>query len=92
MKKLGVIVHRETPYRQSEATRVALGMTLCNDSVELIVIDDEMKFTEAIKKNITLLGSMHGKAYSNNPKNGLEKLSLEEIAKKLAEYDVVIPY
>lgn len=92
MKKIGVIVHGETPYRQGEATRVALGMTLRDDSVELIVIDDEMNFTGAVKKNIALLGSMHGRAYSNNPKNGLEKLSLEEIAKKLAEYDVAIPY
>lgn len=92
MKKICVIVHGETHYRQSEAARVALGLTLCDDSVELVVIDDEINITSAVKKNVDLLGSMGGRAYSNNPKNGFEGITLEEIAKKLLEYDVVIPY
>lgn len=67
MKKIAVIVNTDDAYRQSEAVRVALGLTL---------MDDMMK----------------GKACSDNPENELETLSLEEIAGKLSEYDVVVPY
>lgn len=91
MKKIGVIVTGNT-HRQSEAVRVALGLTLMDDRVELIVLDERLPRSEAVEKNLKLLRSMKGKAYSNNPKNKLETLSLEEIASKLLEYDVVVPY
>jgi hypothetical protein len=92
MKKIGVIVNTGNSYRQSEAVRVALGLTLMDDRVELIVLDRELPRSKAVEKNLELLRSMKGKAYSNNPENKLETLSLEEIARKLLEYDVVVPY
>ena len=92
MKKIGVVVNTADEYRQGEAVRVALGLTLMDDPVELIVLDHALKRTEAVEKNLELLGMMKGKAYSNNPENGLETLSLEEISRKLLEYDVVVPY
>ncbi len=32
------------------------------------------------------------KVFSNNPDNQLEQKSIEEIARTLPEYDVIIPY
>lgn len=92
MKKIGVIVNKDDAYKQSEAVRVALGLTLMDDRVEVIVLGRRLKRSEAVEKNLKLLASMKGKAYSDNPENGLEVLSLEEIAAKLTEYDVVVPY
>lgn len=93
MKKIGVVVRDEDPYRQSESIRMSLGLTLCDDAVEVFVLDRELKRTEAVNKNIvTLVNMMGGKVYSNNKKNDFEYLSLEEMAKKLAECDVIIPY
>jgi hypothetical protein len=92
MKKIGVVINTSDEYRQGEAVRVALGLTLMDDHVELIVLDNLLKRTEAVEKNLELLGMMKGKAYSNNPDNGLETLSIEEISRKLLEYDVVVPY
>lgn len=92
MKKIGVIVNTDDTYRQSEAVRVALGLTLMDDRVELIVLGEKLKRSEAVEKNLKLLGMMKGRAYSDNSENGLETLSLEEIAGKLTEYDVVVPY
>ncbi len=92
MKRIGVIVNEDDPYRQREAVRIALGLTLMDDMVELIVLGKKLKRTEAVEKNLKFLGMMKGKAYSDNPANKLETLSLEEIARKLTEYDVVVPY
>jgi hypothetical protein len=92
MKRIGVIVNKDDTYRQSEAVRVALGLTLMDDGVELIVLGKKLTRSEAVEKNLKLLGMMKGKAYSDNSENGLETLSLEEIAGKLTEYDVVVPY
>lgn len=92
MRKIGVIVHTTDEYRQGEAVRVALGLTLMDDHVELIVLDNLLKRTEAVNKNIELLGMMKGKAYSNNPENNLETIPIEEISRKLLEYGVVVPY
>jgi hypothetical protein len=92
MKKIGVIVNTANTYRQSEVVRVALGLTLMDDRVELIVLGRKLTRSKAVKKNLKLLGMMKGKAYSDNSENELEPLSLEEIAKKLTEYDVVMPY
>lgn len=93
MKRIGIVTRGEDPYRQSESIRMALGMTLCDDAVEVFVLDAELKRSDAVNKNLeTLTEMVGGKIYSNNRKNGFEYLSTEEIAKKLAECDVIIPY
>jgi hypothetical protein len=92
MKKICVVVNTSDEYRQGEAVRVALGLTLMDDYVELIVLDRRLRRDEAVEKNLELLKMMKGKAYSNNPENGLETLSMADIARKLIEYDVVVPY
>lgn len=92
MRNIGVVLTADDEYRQGETVRVALGLTLMDDHVELIVLDRKLKRTEAVDKNLELIEMMKGKTYSNNPENELETISIEDIAKKLLEYDVVVPY
>ncbi len=90
--RIAVIIDDEDAHRQSEALRVALGLTLCDDIVDVFVVDKYLKRDETVNKNLMLLAGTSGAIYSNNEKNGFQKLSTEEIGRKLAEYDVVVPY
>ncbi len=90
--KIAVIVYEDDAHRQSEALRVALGLTLCDDTVDVFVLDKELKRSEATDKNLTMLAGTGGSIYTNNEKNDFQRLNIEEIGRKLVEYDVVVPY
>ncbi len=87
-KKIAVVVRD----RQDEALRMAVGLTLADDQVNVFVIDRKLASNEANDLNVETLGDMDAKLFSNNPDNKFEQKSTEEIAKALAEYDVIIPY
>jgi hypothetical protein len=88
-KKIAVIVRD----RQAEALRVAGGLTLADDTIEVFVLDTKLDKNNAeIATPLELLAELELKMYSNNPENGYTVISLEEMAKKLLEYDVVVPY
>jgi hypothetical protein len=90
--KIAVIVNEEDAHRQSEALRVALGLTLCDDIVDLFIVDKELKRNEYVEKNLAMLRSTGGEIYSNKDGNGFKRLSIREIARKIVEYDLVVPY
>lgn len=87
-KKIAVVIRD----RKHEALRMAVGLTLADDQVNLFVMDDVLPSDEAIDLNVETLKDMGGNIYTNNPANPFEQKSSEEIAKMLAEHDVVIPY
>jgi hypothetical protein len=88
-KKIAVIVRD----RQSEALRVAGGLTLADDTIEVFVLDNKLDKNNAeIATPLELVTELDLKMYSNNPENGYVTITLEEMAKKLLEYDVVVPY
>jgi hypothetical protein len=88
-KKIAVIVRD----RQGEALRVAGGLTLADDTIEVFVLDRKLdKNDPEIAKPLELVSDLELKMYSNNPDNGYETISLEDMAKKLLEYDFVVPY
>jgi hypothetical protein len=88
-KKIAVIV-RDRP---GEALRVAGGLTLADDIVEVFVLDRKLdKEAPEIMQPLELTTDLELKMYSNNPENGFTTLTLEDMAKKLLEYDVVVPY
>jgi hypothetical protein len=88
-KKIAVIVRD----RQSEALRVAGGLTLADDTIEVFVLDRKLdKDDPETAKPLELVSDLELKMYSNNPDNGYETVSLENMAKKLLEYDFVVPY
>jgi hypothetical protein len=88
-KKIAVIVRD----RQGEALRVAGGLTLADDAIEVFILDRKLdKNNPEIAKPLELVSDLELKMYSNNPDNGYETISLEDMAKKLLEYDFVVPY
>ncbi len=88
-KKIAVIVRD----RQSEALRVSGGLTLADDTIEVFVLDNKVdRNRPEIAQPLELVTDLDLKVYSNNPENGFTVISLEDMAKKLLEYDFVVPY
>lgn len=88
-KKIAVIV-RDRP---GEALRVSGGLTLADDTVDVFFLDRKLDKTDPeVAAPLELVNELELKTYSNNPDNGATTLTLDEMAKKLLEYDVVVPY
>jgi len=88
-KRIAVIV-RDRP---GEALRVAGGLTLADDTIEIFVLDRKLdKNDPEIAQPLELATDLELKMYSNNPENGYTTITLEEMSKKLLEYDLVVPY
>ena len=88
-KKIAVIVRD----RQGEALRVAGGLTLADDTIEVFILDRKLdKNDPEVALPLELVTDIELKVYSNNAENGSTTISLEEMAKKLLEYDFAIPY
>jgi hypothetical protein len=87
-KRIAVLVRD----RKHEALRMAVGLTLADDEVNVFIMDDKLVPDEEIELNIETLGDMDAKIFSNNPENPYQQMSTEEISKALVDYDVVVPY
>jgi len=88
-KRIAVVVRD----RQGEALRVAGGLTLADDTIEVFVLDRKLdKGNSEIAQPLELVTDLDLKVYSNNADNGFTTITLEEMAKKLLEYDIVVPY
>ena len=88
-KRIAVIVRD----RQSEALRVAGGLTLADDTIDVYVLDRKLdKTAKELAGPLELVSDLDLKVYSNNAENGFTTIALEEMAKKLLEYDFVVPY
>jgi hypothetical protein len=90
MQKTVAVMVRE---RQDEALRIAVGLTLLDDIIEVYVLDRKLDETENNKLNLETIDMMDIKIFTNAKDNkGMEYLSTEDIAKKLLDYDIVLPY
>lgn len=79
--------------RQAEALRMSLGLLLLGDVVDVYVLDRELEKTEENRLHLETMSEFEVKAYSNRPENeGMECVPTEEIARRLAQYDHVLPY
>ncbi len=88
-KKIAVIVRD----RQGEALRVAVGLTLADDTVEVFILDRKLdKDAPEVAKPLELITDLDLRVYSNNRENGGTAITLEEMSQKLLEYDFVVPY
>ena len=89
LKKIAVIVRD----RQAEALRMAVGLTLGDDEVDVFVMDNKLDDSdEAVSLNVETCNELDIKIYSNNPENNFEQMSTEDIARALVNYDTVLPY
>lgn len=79
--------------RQGEALRVAGGLTLSDDRIEIFVLDGMLdRESPHVAAPLELAAELELKMYSNNEENGFTAVTLEVMAQKLLEYDVVVPY
>lgn len=79
--------------RQGEALRVAGGLTLADDTIEVYILDHQLDRDDPeVAKPLELVNELGLVVRSNNAANGVETVPLEEMARKLLEYDIVISY
>jgi len=79
--------------RQGEALRVAGGLTLADDLIDVFILDGQLDRDDPeTARPLELVNELGLSIRSNNAANGFETVTLEEMAKKLLEYDIVIPY
>ncbi|MDH5513011.1 MAG: hypothetical protein OEY27_07355 [Gammaproteobacteria bacterium] len=89
MRKIAVIVRE----RQSEALRMALGLSLLDDRVDVFVLDRSLPCSEQDLLNIELMNESGIHFYSNRRDNPhTEYHSTEEIARLLLDYEHILPY
>jgi hypothetical protein len=88
-KKIAVLVRD----RQDEALRMAVGIILMDDVIDVYVLDRKVADSGNNALYLETIVDMEMNAYTNTKENGdLKYLSNEEIAAKLVEYDHVLPY
>jgi len=88
-RKIAVLVRD----RQEEALRMALGLTLADDAIDVYALGGKLEDTDANVQNLELLPEMDVGLYSDSRQNeAMEYVSPEEIADRLLQYDHILPY
>jgi hypothetical protein len=88
-KKIAVVVRD----RQSEALRMAIGIILLDDVIEIYVLDRKIEETEQNQLYLKSIQDFEIQAYSNVKANDtMEYLSIEDISRQLSQYDHVLAY
>jgi hypothetical protein len=94
MKKVAVIVKEKE--QQYEALRTSLGSLLESHAISFFVLDHEIDMNEEFRDNLDIFGEMDGVCFSNNASNvtkhGFTAIAVEEMASKIREMDIVIPF
>lgn len=79
--------------RQGEALRMALGLILMDDIVNVFLLDRKFELSETDSANKELMEEMDIAFFSNHEGNqGTEYVSTQDMARRLTGYDHVICY
>ncbi len=88
-KKIAVLIGD----RQEEALRMSLGLTQVNEIVDVYVLDRKLERVDSAVSHFDMMKKMDMTIYSNLADDeDLECLSTDDIARRLVEYDHVLPY
>ncbi len=88
-RKVAILVRE----RQEEGLRMAVGITLKNDIIDIYVLDRKVEDTEMNKLNLETVEMMDMNLFTNSPENDkMIYLSNEEISERLIDYDHIIAY
>ena len=93
MKHVALISRQ--PEDDWEVIRSTLGLAVENMYGYAFCIDHVVDVTEALKENLEWLDDMECEYYSNVQENidqGFQAITLDELAEKLKEMDLVIPF
>jgi hypothetical protein len=89
VKKIAVL----TRDRQGEALRMALGMILMDDIIDVYILDQKVEGNEDTHLNIQTMKDMDMNVFTNCQDNtNLAYIETDELAQKLLDYDLVLPY
>ena len=79
--------------RQSEAMRMALGLILVDDRVDVFLLGGTPGQSPQDTQNLELMKEMGITVYSSDKENvDAEYLPAEEVAHRLLQYDHILPY
>lgn len=79
--------------RQEEALRMAVGITLRDDIIDVYVLDRKVEESEGNTLNIETLRDLDMRSWTNVPGNAdLAFCSTEELAIRLPAYDHILAY
>ena len=79
--------------RQGEAFRIASGLTMMDDKIDVYVLDRQVYADPYTQQQVEMLEVAELDVYTTTKKNqDLKFISTEELAEKLLEYDIVDPY
>ena len=88
-KKLAIVIRN----RQSEALRMAIGLILMDDTVDIFVLNNKLERSEKTKLNIDTIKEMEMNIYSNvRQKDDVTYIETPELADTLLTYDHVLAY
>ncbi len=88
-KKIAVLVRD----RQGEALRMSVGITLMDDTIDVYVLDRKVESNPDNDLNLETIKDMGMNLATNTKENaGMDYISTEDLAKKLLEYDHIVPY
>lgn len=87
-KKIAVLVRERT----GEGLRMALGLTLFDDSVDVYLIGVAPGGSGQDRMNIEMLQAMKAGLYSLCEAGGFTRVKEEAVPERLLDYDVVIAY
>ncbi len=82
--------------RQYEGLRTSLGLLLDFHTVSMFVLNHEIEMSEEYHDNMEFIDEMEGTRYSNITANvekfGFVFVTLDEIAAKITDCDLIIPF
>lgn len=88
-KKIAVVVRD----RQAEALRMAVGMILLDDIIDVYVLDRKVANTDQNNLHLETMIELDINIYTNAKENeNMTKLTTQEIVDKLLDYDNVLMY
>ena len=79
--------------RQEEGLRMAVGLTLKDDKVDVYVLDRGLEASENNSLNLETLELLESEVFTNvEGDDGLTFIPTEDLAEKLTGYNSVLPY
>ena len=95
MKKIAILINDIK--QQYEGLRLSLGISLTDSDVQMVVLRHEIaNMDEAYQDNMEFFDEMGGQRISNNMENaekyGFAHATIKEIAQRLKDVDLIIPF
>jgi len=93
-KKIAVLIKNNQS--QYEGLRISLGLQLKDHQVDMFILNEAIEPTEEYLDNLILIDELGGGRFSNVVENiskhGFGEVTIQQMAQKLNNYDLIIPF